>query len=204
MDQDLIKRAIAFIQDLFRTNTNGHDVDHTMRVYKNAMSIAENEPDCDLELVALAALFHDVDDHKLFNTRDNANARRFLEGTKLPPSRVDQVCELANSVSFSQNQGRPAPSLEGKIVQDADRLDAIGAIGISRVFAYGGGAGKPIKESIQHFYDKLLRLKDLMNTETAKKEAEGRHQVMVDFLEEYFTEIESTGSLGKNRKRSKI
>ena len=173
-EQDLlIEQAISCITDLFRNDSGGHDAEHTLRVYHNAMRIAETEPGCDREITALAALLHDADDHKLFHTENNKNARAFLEG-RVPAERVDRICACINSVSFSQNLGRVPETLEGKIVQDADRLDAMGAIGIARTFAYGGEHGRPVKESVQHFHDKLLLLKDMMNTETAKQLAAGR------------------------------
>ena len=146
--------------------------------------IAEEETLCDREVVALAALLHDTDDHKLFSNRNNANARRFLEENKIPPERITQICEVINSVSFSQNKDRRPETIEAKIVQDADRLDALGAIGIARTFAYGGKHGRPFEESVQHFSDKLLLLKDLMNTKTGRKLAEKRHVFLEIFLKE--------------------
>ena len=101
------------------------------------------------------------------------------------PDRIERIIAAINAVSFSQNRGRKPDSIEGKIVQDADRLDAIGAVGIARTFAYGGEHGRSLNASIGHFHDKLLRLKDEMNTETALEIAQARHQYMVDFLAEY-------------------
>ena len=185
MNAQIIDKTIDFVRDLFRTNAGGHDVAHTMRVYRNALKIAAAEPDCDLEIISLAALLHDADDHKLFATENNANARRFLEENRIPPATVDRICDVINSVSFSQNRGRIPETLEGRIVQDADRLDAMGAIGIARTFAYGGEHGRPLEDSIQHFYEKLLLLKDLMNTDAGKTMAEERHAFLKAFLEEY-------------------
>ena len=88
----LIEDAAAYVQELFRTNAGGHDADHTMRVYRNTLRIAENEPDCDVRIAALAALLHDADDHKLFNTMNNANARAFLEVHQVPPQTIDRFC----------------------------------------------------------------------------------------------------------------
>ena len=98
---------------------------------------------------------------------------------------IERICEVINSVSFSRNRGKTPSTLEGKIVQDADRLDALGAVGIARTFAYGGEHGRPMQESIQHFHDKLLLLKDLMNTETGRRLAEKRHAVLEEFLREF-------------------
>lgn len=132
-----------------------------------------------------AALLHDVDDHKLFKTENNANARAFLSTYELPDEMIERICETINAVSFSKNKGRTPETPEGKIVQDADRLDALGAIGIARTFAYGGKTGRSLDESIQHFYDKLLLLKDQMNTDAAKQIAAERHSFMTDFLREF-------------------
>ena len=177
--------AIAYIQDLFRGNSGGHDAAHSLRVYRNALLIAEGEPGCDMEIVALAALLHDADDHKLFRTENNANARSFLNAQKVAPEKIERICEAINAVSFSQNRGRRPETLEGRIVQDADRLDALGAIGVARTFAYGGEHGRSLDESVEHFHEKLLLLKDELNTETARRLAEPRHAFLEQFLEEY-------------------
>ena len=188
MNDTIINEAIAYITDLFASDSGGHDAGHTLRVYRNAMLIAEQEPGCDKEIVALAALLHDVDDHKLFHTENNANARAFLSAQHVEPEAVEQICRAVNSVSFSQNRGRHPESLEGKIVQDADRLDALGAIGIARTFAYGGEHGRSLDGSVAHFHEKLLLLKDELNTETARRLAEPRHAFLERFLEEYARE----------------
>ena len=190
MDEKIIEKAITYIEELFRTNAGGHDVDHTMRVYQNTLLIAKEEPECNERIAILAALLHDVDDHKLFHTENNTNARAFLSENQVPIQTIDQICAVINSVSFSKNKGKVPESLEGKVVQDADRLDAIGAVGIARTFAYGGEHGRPMTESIQHFYDKLLQLKTLMNTETGRRMAEKRHGFLETFLLEYFEETE--------------
>lgn len=185
MIDTIITAAIAFIQDLFRGNSGGHDAAHSLRVYRNALRIAEGEPGCDMEIVALAALLHDADDHKLFHTENNANARSFLNVQKVAPEKIKRICEAINAVSFSQNRGKRPETLEGKIVQDADQLDALGAIGIARTFAYGGEHGRSLDESVAHFNEKLLLLKNELNTETARRLAEPRHAFLERFLEEY-------------------
>ena len=187
----LIDAAIDYVDSLFRDNVGGHDAAHTLRVYQNAMLIAQQEPECDLETVALSALLHDADDHKLFHTEKNANARSFLRQYDVEPDEIERICRVINAVSFSQNRGKRPESLEGMIVQDADRLDAIGAIGIARTFAFGGEHGRTLEATIQHFQDKLLLLKDEMNTETAKKIAESRHLFMVNFLQEFDEETKA-------------
>ena len=184
MQDQLLKNAVRYVQELFRTDSGGHDGAHSIRVYRNAMMIADAECACSREIVALAALLHDADDYKLFSTSDNANARAFLRENQVPSEMADRICEVINAVSFSQNKDRRPETIEAKVVQDADRLDAIGAIGIARTFAYGGEHGRPLEDSVQHFYDKLLLLKDLMNTETGKKLAQKRHQFLEDFLNE--------------------
>ena len=180
---DIIEEAIRYIEVLFRDDAGGHDAAHTLRVYRNALLIARSEPPCDMEVVCLAALLHDADDHKLFHTENNANARAFLDAHAV--AGTEEIITAINSVSFSQNRGRRPETPEGRIVQDADRLDAIGAVGIARTFAYGGEHGRGLDASILHFHEKLLLLKDEMNTETARKLAEVRHSYMLGFLEEY-------------------
>ena len=180
----LVNKTIAYIEGLFRGNAGGHDAAHSLRVYRDAMKIAETEPEADKEIVALAALLHDADDHKLFHTENNENTRSFLMENRVPEETIDQICAAINAVSFSQNRGKRPDTIEGRIVQDADRLDALGAIGIARTFAYGGEHGRPLLESMQHFHDKLLLLKDAMNTESGRALAEGRHAFLEAFLRE--------------------
>ncbi|MBR6403420.1 MAG: HD domain-containing protein [Eubacterium sp.] len=191
MNERIIEEAKEYINKLFMNNVDGHDTDHSIRVYKNACKIAEGYPESDHMIVSLASLLHDVDDHKLFNTENNMNARIFLRSQNVESDLVEFICEVINGVSFSQNRGKQPDSIEGKIVQDADRLDAIGAIGIARTFAFGGKKGRSLESSVQHFSDKLLLLKDEMNTEEAKRLAESRHIYMQEFLSELREEIES-------------
>lgn len=183
--ENTIREAISFIQVLFDGNSDGHDIDHSMRVYHTAMEIAASESECDQTVVALAALLHDADDPKLFKTENNANARTFLDSQGTEQSMTERICLAINSVSFSKNKGKSPESLEAKIVQDADRLDALGAVGIARTFAYGGMHGRSLSSSIRHFHDKLLQLKELMNTKQAREMAEKRHLFLKAFLEEW-------------------
>ncbi len=185
-----IEAAKEYIRELFSGNAGGHDASHTLRVYQNALLIAENENSCNMEIVSLAALLHDADDHKLFHTENNSNARQFLASQKLDKELIEEIIRAINSVSFSRNRGRKPETIEGMIVQDADRLDAIGAIGIARTFAYGGEHGRSLESSVQHFHDKLLLLKEEMNTEAARKLAEDRHRFMEQFLLEYQKETD--------------
>ena len=186
--ETIIKNAEEYIDTLFRGNSDGHDAAHSLRVYTNALKIAGAYPDSDRFVVSLAALLHDADDHKLFRTQNNANARSFLQEQNVDAEHIEQICEAINSVSFSKNRGRRPGTIEAAIVQDADRLDAIGAIGIARTFAFGGRNGRSLEDTLQHFYEKLLLLKDEMNTEEARRIAELRHSFMEDYLKEFYQE----------------
>ncbi len=185
MTQGITDAAIGYIRILFADNADGHGFDHSMRVYRTALLIADSEPAADRSVVSLAALLHDADDHKLFRTENNANARRFLESQGMDPETADRICEAVNSVSFSRNRGRRPETIEAQIVQDADRLDAIGAVGIARTFAYGGKHGRPLESSVDHFREKLLLLKDMMNTGKARDLAGRRHAFLELFLREW-------------------
>ena len=187
-NREITGDAIEYIRSLFGGNSDGHGFDHSLRVYHNAMLIAESEQGCDPEIVSLAALLHDADDHKLFSTENNANARRFLSDRSVPDDRIDRICEAINLVSFSRNRDKQPETLEGRIVQDADRLDAIGAVGIARTFAFGGSHGRSLEDSVGHFHEKLLLLKDLMNTDKAREMAKIRHAFMEAFLREWKNE----------------
>lgn len=209
MEQDLIARAEAYARDFFERDHSGHDAWHTLRVRSLAVRLAREEG-ADEQIAALAALLHDVDDRKLSpETHDTlGNAVGFLRENGAPEATVEAVCGIIRALSFSS--GLVPDSLEGKIVQDADRLDAIGAIGIARAFAYGGAHGRSIHEpeeaarpdmsreeyaarastSVNHFYEKLLLLKDLMNTASARRIAEARHEFMRLYLAEFLDEWE--------------
>lgn len=193
MHTSIISAAKDYISELFHGNSGGHDLAHSLRVYNLAMYIAGTEKSCDRTVVALAALLHDADDHKLFETSDNANARAFLEGRDLDPDTIERICLVINSVSFSKNGTRAPSSIEGRIVQDADRLDAIGAVGIARTFAYGGEHGRSLDASIEHFHDKLLLLKDGMSTRAARELARSRHAFLEEFLARYESETAQDG-----------
>lgn len=192
-NETLIDTTISYIKALFAGSSDGHDLDHSLRVYKNALAIASNYPESDMDLISLSALLHDVDDHKLFQTENNSNARTFLKNQNVPEETIEEIVKIINSVSFSKNKGKTPETLEAKIVQDADRLDAMGAIGIARTFAYGGKKGRSLQDSVQHFHDKLLLLRDTLNTDEARDLADKRHEFMVKFLEELSEE--SLGSI---------
>ncbi len=181
----IIEEAKRYITELFNGNADGHDTEHLIRVYKNAMEIAKGYPEADATVIALAALLHDTDDHKLFDHENNENTREFLKSQNVNEEVTEKICEVINMVSFSKNRGRKPGTVEGAIVQDADRLDAMGAIGIARTFAYGGKHGRTLDNSMQHFYDKLLVLKVELNTPEAKQMAEIRHGFLEQFIEEW-------------------
>ena len=193
-----VKNALSFVKEYFKKDASGHDYYHTLRVYENAVKIAEKEK-ADIELTALIALLHDVDDCKLVgdNGKYFINTKAFLKANHIEESNIHLICSEISKISF-QGTGTHIPeTLEGKIAQDADRLDAIGAIGIARTFAYGGNKNRPIYlpddeehiSSVSHFYDKLLKLKDLMNTDSAKEIALQRHRYTEKFLQEFNDEI---------------
>ena len=189
MNNDLIEKAKEYARSLLANNYGGHDYNHTLRVYNNAVAIAKKEQGADLLIVSIAALLHDVDDYKLFNTENYQNARTFLESNDVPEEQLYRIIEAIDSVSFSKNKDRRPSTLEGMIVQDADRLDAIGAIGIARTFAFGGEHSRPMEATVKHFDEKLFLLKDLMNTETARSIAKDRHEFMENFIKELNQEI---------------
>lgn len=192
VDEPLINDTIEYITTLFQNVHDGHDVAHSLRVYRMALMLANQESRVNMKVLSLAALLHDVDDYKLFATRNNENARKFLLEKNIDAETTEHICQTINDVSFIRNRGKKPATLEGKIVQDADRLDAIGAIGIARAFAYGGSHGRTFEASVRHFYDKLLLLKDEMNTASARKLAEFRHIFMEKFLDEYDREMTAT------------
>ena len=189
MEKTRIERVIEYITSLFQGNGDGHDLAHSLRVYKNAMMIAKEEGQGEEEIIALSALLHDCDDHKLFHTENNANARSFLEQEGVSNKEIEEICRNINSVSFSKNRGKAPETIEGKTVQDADRLDAIGAVGIARCFQFGGSHGRSLENSIEHFYEKLLLISKELNTPAARKMAEKRDKLMQDFLKEWGEEM---------------
>lgn len=204
-------KLIEYIKPFFLNESTGHDWYHVERVHRLSMQIQKQEGG-NRTIISAAALLHDISDHK-FNGGDyrlgGKKAAEILKKFDFRTDEITQITEIVSGVSFKGNNVTPSPlSLEGKIVQDADRLDAIGAIGIARTFAYGGYSGQPIYDptchpkvhntpeaylkdkthTINHFYEKLLLLKDRMHTETAKKIALERHKFMQQFLDQFYTE----------------
>ncbi len=211
MQNELIARAATYVKEKFENEYSGHDWFHTLRVFKAATRIAEAEG-ADLETVQLAALLHDVDDRKLSpeTHADKANARSFLSANNVDESVICEICRIIGEVSFVGNDSVVPTTLEGKCVQDADRLDAIGAIGIARAFAYGGNHNrlmyhpdiapnldmtkeeyfKSQSTTVNHFYEKLFKLADMMNTDAAKSIAKERDGYMRGFIAEFMDEWE--------------
>jgi uncharacterized protein len=210
---NLIDTTILFVKETLAQAEGGHDWFHIERVYKNALLIAGSE-NCDLEIVQLGALLHDIADSKFHNgdeTIGPKTARTFLEAQNVSSETIDHVIAIIENISFKGGRvERKFSSIELDIVQDADRLDAIGAIGIARTFNYGGFKNRTLynpeiapnlsmtKEeyknneapTINHFYEKLLLLKDKMNTKTGKQIAQERHRYMEGFLEQFYAEWE--------------
>ena len=192
----MIEKAMEYARQIFAGDGSGHDFDHTLRVYHMAVRIAREEG-ADVQMVALAALLHDVDDHKLSpetcEHKDRAVA--FLREQGVDEQKIHSIVEIISQISFSAGNGRPS-TLEGMCVQDADRLDAIGAIGIGRAFAFGGSRGRRMHDpegvdktaTVEHFYDKLFKLKDLMTTATGKLLAQQRDEFMHSFLDQFYAE----------------
>ncbi|MGD1816284.1 MAG: HD domain-containing protein [Pleomorphochaeta sp.] len=197
----IIEKAIKYIEDFFKEDYSGHDYYHSLRVYNTAIKIEEVEEEnnkaIDLTRVKLIALLHDVDDYKISpNTSTNLdNAKSFLKDNNIANEEIEAIISNISNLSFSKGKSSDCLSIEGKIVQDADRLEALGAIGIARTFAYSGANNRAIYDpidnkdsAIKHFYDKLLKLEDLMNTNYGKQLAKERTNFMKDFLNEFYKE----------------
>jgi uncharacterized protein len=209
----LIDNTIHFVKEKLQNAEGGHDWFHIERVYKNALLIAKNE-DCNLEIVKLGALLHDIADSKFHDGDETVGpkvATAFLESQNVDTATINHVVAIIENISFKGgNFDKKFTSKELDIVQDADRLDALGAIGIARTFNYGGFKDRALynpniqpqlnmsKEeykksdapTLNHFYEKLLLLKDKMNTQTGKKIAKDRHIFMEKFLSQFYAEWE--------------
>ena len=211
MRQDVIQRAEQYAEAFFAKDHSGHDADHTMRVYRTACRLGKEEG-ADLTVVALAALLHDVDDRKISpkTSASLGNAKAFLQENEVPEDMAERVLQAVREVSFEGTDSVTPSTIEGMCVQDADRLDALGAVGIGRAFAYGGShqrkmhdpAEKPalhmnreeyrahVSTTINHFYEKLFLLKDTMNTRSGKRTAEERDRFMRSFVSRFLQEWE--------------
>lgn len=212
-DSQLIIKTIAFVKEKLNDAEGGHDWFHIERVYKNAILISK-ETECDLTVVQLGALLHDIADSKFHNgdeTIGPKTARAFLEAENVSEDIIAHVVNIIENISYKGgNFERKFSSVELDVVQDADRLDAIGAIGVARAFNYGGFKNRALYDpaiepitnmtkeeykknnapTINHFYEKLLLLKDKMNTKKGKEIAAERHQFMQVFLAQFYAEWE--------------
>lgn len=211
MNVNNFSQIVLEIKSNFQNDFSGHDWHHIERVHSNAMKIQAKEGG-DLEVVSLLAILHDVSDHKLNGGRLNQGgfeAAKIMRKIGVDANIIELVSALVDEISFKgAGVSDQNSSLESKIVQDADRLDAIGAIGIARAFAYGGSRDRPMfipevnaelhdsfeeyaksqSHTINHFYEKLLLLKDRMHTQTAREMAQERHDFMVLFLKQFHQE----------------
>lgn len=231
--KEIINNAKKYIIKIFKDDTSGHDFEHSLRVHKNALDISsiilkEQKDNSNFKLnlfiIELSALLHDVDDYKTKNySKDNRfqNLDLFLKENKITNEHdIKLIKEIISDISFKAGETKSPESLEGKIVQDADRLDAIGAIGIARAFAFGGSKNRKLydndniyelskrnfepfdmsnisfeqyknkkTDTVTHFYEKLLKLEKMMNTEQGKIIAKKRNEFMKKFLFELFGEI---------------
>ncbi|MFJ6264557.1 HD domain-containing protein [Lysinibacillus xylanilyticus] len=195
------------VRGIYEQFDASHDFQHIERVYQNALAILHTEPEADAEVVKIAVLLHDVSDKKYTDSKEQEN--KLIAELSLSEEKKQHIRDCIAQVSFNGGNELDATSMEAKIVRDADRLDAIGAIGIARTFAFGGAKGRKLYDkeedartdmteeeyrnkntsSVTHFYEKLLLLKDLMITEKGKQMANERHQFMVQFLEQLQNEI---------------
>jgi len=211
----IIKQTADYVKKTLEEEWSGHDWWHVYRVWQTAKTIGAKEK-ADMFIVELAAILHDISDWKFSRGDDKAGAkkaRKWLEKIKVDKKVIDEVTYIVENISYKGGTNKvKMRSIEGKIVQDADRLDAMGAIGVARAFAFGGNTNakmhdpdiKPMtfrdfedfKKSmkvntvINHFYEKLLLIKNLMNTKTAKEIAKGRHRYLEEFLDKFLNEWE--------------
>ena len=207
----IINKTCLFVEEKLAGDGSGHDWWHIYRVWNLAKNIADQEK-ANLRIVELSALLHDIADWKFHDGDDSKGpqmAEQFLTENQVEREIIDPVVDIVATISYKgAGVATPMKTLEGKVVQDADRLDAIGAMGIARTFAYGGNKNrlmyhpdeKPVMHqsfddykkntghTINHFYEKLLLLKDRMNTASARKMAEGRHQFMQTYLDQFYEE----------------
>jgi len=207
---DIIAKTEQFVYKEHEKDSSGHDWHHIDRVRKLALRIAQAEHKGDAFIIEMAALLHDIPDEKLNEQMDEGEKKltRFLDTIQVSDEQKLFIIDIVKTISFKGGNEADLHSYEAMVVRDADRLDAIGAIGIARTFAYGGKKGQamynpslPVRtnmslneyrngqtSSIHHFYEKLLKLKDLLHTETAKQLAEERHQFMEMFLQQFYKE----------------
>lgn len=198
----IVEQCEQMVKDIYNQFDASHDWQHIERVMQNAQAILKTEPTADVELVVLAVLLHDVSDSKYTDSKENE--QRILQQLNISEQKQQIIRDIIASVSYNGGNQLEATSIEAQIVRDADRLDAIGAVGIARTFAFGGAKGRKLYDdqeearhnmsvedyrnketaSVTHFYEKLLLLKDLMTTTKGKQMAKERHEFMVCFLKQ--------------------
>lgn len=207
-------KALEFAKRCHKNDNSGHDIDHIKRVVKNAEMILKEENKADKDVVILSAILHDIDDYKLGGTGNNLEI--FFTENNVNKELQNKIRDVVENISFSKSGVRPNfETLEQKIVSDADKLDAIGAIGICRTVMYSVFSKRPLfvdeelpkenltkeeyknkdrkgNHSINHFFDKLLKLKNSMQTNKGRLEAEKRHKFMIEFLKEFFNEVNAS------------
>lgn len=203
-----MKELVEKVRGIYEGFDASHDFQHIERVYQNALAILHTEPGADEEVVKIAVLLHDVSDKKYTDSKEQEE--KLISELHMSEEKKQHIRDCIAQVSFNGGHELEATSIEAKIVRDADRLDAIGAVGIARTFAFGGAKGRKLYDeaeeartemseeeyrskntaSVTHFYEKLLLLKDLMTTEKGKQMAEDRHQFMVSFLDQLQLERE--------------
>lgn len=212
-DAEIVEKTIAHVRNELKNAEGGHDWFHIQRVFQNTLLIARDE-ETDLLVVSLAALLHDIADPKFHDGNEEIGpekASAFMKELGISKAKRNHVVKIIRHMSYKNSLDKKKKrfnSRELQVVRDADRLDAMGAIGIARAFNYGGFAGRKLYDpeiapnpnmdkaaykkntgpTINHFYEKLLLLKDLMQTKTGRKLAEGRHQYMLDYLQEFYNE----------------
>ena len=207
--QEQLKAMEQYAKRVLDSDTSGHDWSHIERVVNTTKTIAKAEG-ADLFICEAAALLHDVIDDKIVQNPADAlkELKKFLTSIEVTPEQIEAIVSIITRMSFKNHKEQQELSFEGKVVQDADRLDAIGAIGVARVMCYSGSTGRPIHKpemkprenltpeeyrngestAIMHFYEKLLKLKDLMNTDYGKKLAKGRHEFLELYLKQFYAE----------------
>ncbi|MDP5231312.1 MAG: HD domain-containing protein [Cellulophaga sp.] len=213
-DSEIVEETIVFVKETLQGAEGGHDWFHIQRVFRNALLIAKDEKNCDILVVSLGALLHDIADAKFNNGDETVGpnlAKNFLVSLNIDAKIIQHVINIIENISFKSSLDKTKKkfnSLELQVIQDADRLDAIGAMGIARAFNYGGFKNRLLYDpeippklnmtkeeykksdapTINHFYEKLLLLKDKMNTTTGKKLALKRHDFMLIYLEQFYQE----------------
>jgi len=202
-----LRKTFDFVMEYHSVDVSGHDKEHILRVYNNAVKLLRHHKEADAFVVKMAALLHDVDDYKI--NPQGGKVIEWLEKNGVNTHNIYRIVSITENIGYSKTGDKPSfTDIESKIVYDADKLDAIGAIAVARVFAYGGAHNRAIFHSdmlpekdfdaekyrnsqtpgINHFFEKLLKLKDLLQTEEARKEGARRHKFMVKYLDEFFKE----------------